>query len=265
MNFSAGVLVIWEAQFGDFANGAQIVIDQFITSSEARWGRYCGIVMFLPHGYEGMGPDQSSARLERYLQLCAEDNIQVCIPSTPAQMFHLLRRQCLRPYRKPLIIMTPKSLLRRTLSTSSLEELTDRGFQPVIDEIGRVDSNAVEKLIFCSGKVYFDLLEARNEQLKRIAIVRIEQLYPFPTNEIKTILDRYPNVKEIAWAQEEPKNQGAWDYMRSERHLSGLISPHSLSYAGREYSASPATGYRELHLAEQKALIEGALTIASST
>lgn len=257
-------LVVWEAQFGDFANNAQVVIDQFISTSEVKWGRYCGLVLFLPHGYEGQGPDQSSARLERYLQLCAEENIQVCIPSTPAQMFHLLRRQMLRGYRKPLVVMTPKSLLRNPLSTSSVKELTDRKFQVVIDEVDPIDSNVVEKLIFCSGKVYFDLLEARrNQQLKLIAVARIEQLYPFPAEEVEAILRRYPKITEVAWAQEEPKNMGAWDYMRSERCIAGLIAPRGLMYRGREYSASPATGYKKTHLAEQQVLIEEALTVAS--
>ena len=256
-------LVVWEAPFGDFANNAQVVIDEFISTSEVKWGRYCGLVLFLPHGYEGQGPNQSSARLERYLQLCAQENIQVCIPSTPAQIFHLLRRQVLRRYRKPLVVMTPKS--RNPLSTSSVKELTDRKFQVVIDEVDPIDSNVVEKLIFCSGKVYFDLLEARrNKQLKLIAVARIEQLYPFPAEEVKAILRRYPKIIEVAWAQEEPKNMGAWDYMRSERCIAGLIAPRGLMYRGREYSASPATGYKKTHLAEQKVLIEEALTVASS-
>jgi 2-oxoglutarate dehydrogenase E1 component len=254
-------LVIWEAQFGDFANGAQVVVDQFLSSSESKWGRFCGLVMMLPHGYDGQGPEHSSARLERFLQLCAEDNMQVCMPSTPAQMFHLLRRQMLRPYRKPLIIMSPKSLLRNRLSTSSREDIADGSFQIVIDEVDPVIPDEVTRLVMCSGKVYYDILEKRREkELRHVAIARVEQLYPFPEKEIVTLLKRYPRANEICWAQEEPRNQGMWFHMLSRRHLAGCVQKrHKLVYAGRTYSASPAAGYLNVHLEEQRALVETAL------
>ena len=204
-------LVIWEAQFGDFANGAQVVIDQFITSGETKWGRLSGLVMLLPHGYEGQGPEHSSARLERYLQLCAEQNIQVCVPSNPAQIFHLLRRQLLRAYRKPLITLTPKSLLRHKLAVSTLEELSTGRFHPMIGEPDALDPSEVTRVILCAGKVYYDLLETRRrENIRHVAIVRIEQLYPFPSEDLAKELAVYPNLKELIWCQEEPKNQGAW-------------------------------------------------------
>jgi 2-oxoglutarate dehydrogenase E1 component len=256
-------LVMWEAQFGDFANGAQVVIDQFISSSEAKWGRYCGLVVFLPHGYDGQGPEHSSARLERYLQLCAHENMQVCVPSTPAQMFHMLRRQLLRPYRKPLIVMSPKSLLRHKLSTSPLEELVEGGFKLVIGEIDNLDKNDVTRLLMCSGKIYFDLLEARRKnEIGNIAIARIEQLFPFPRDEVKAIIDSYPNLKEVVWVQEEPKNQGGWYYMQSRGTMIGCLGEkHAFGYAGPFYSASPAVGYMSLHLAQQKQLVEDALQL----
>jgi len=188
-----------------------VVLDQFISSGEAKWGRLSGLTMFLPHGYEGQGPEHSSARLERYLQLCAQHNMQVCYPSTPAQMFHMIRRQMLRPYRKPLIVMTPKSLLRHKLSTSSLEDLHSGGFQTVIPEIDKLTNKNVKRVVFCTGKVYFDLLEQRREdKIKDIAICRVEQLYPFPRDSVVKELKRYPNADEVVWCQEEPKNQGAW-------------------------------------------------------
>jgi 2-oxoglutarate dehydrogenase E1 component len=254
-------LVIWEAQFGDFVNGAQVVVDQFLSSSESKWGRFCGLVMMLPHGYDGQGPEHSSARLERYLQLCAEDNMQVCMPSTPAQMFHLLRRQMLRPYRKPLIIMSPKSLLRNRLSTSSREDLSERGFQITIDEIDPIDPAEVTRLVLCSGKVFYDILEKRREnELRHVAIARVEQLYPFPEEEIVALLKRYPKANDICWAQEEPRNQGMWFHMLSRRHLAGCVQKrHKLVYAGRDYSASPAAGYLNIHLEEQRSLVETAL------
>ncbi len=254
-------LVIWEAQYGDFANGAQVIIDQFISSSEAKWRRLSGIVLFLPHGYDGQGPEHSSARLERYLQLCAEDNLQVCVPSTPAQMFHMLRRQILRPYRKPLIVMSPKSLLRHKLSTSPLTDVAEDGWRNVIDEVEDIDARRVRRLLLCSGKVYFDLLEARREHdLRDTAIVRIEQQYPFPLDEVAEVLERYPNARNVVWVQEEPRNQGAWYYMQSRRHLKACLSPrHSLEYAGRPYSASPAVGYLHVHLAQQKRFVSDAL------
>jgi 2-oxoglutarate dehydrogenase E1 component len=252
-------LTIWEGQFGDFSNGAQIVIDQFISSGEAKWGRVSGITLFLPHGYEGQGPEHSSARLERFLQLCAEFNMQVCVPSTPAQMFHLLRRQMLRPLRKPLVIMTPKSLLRHPLSVSRLEELSGSGFQTVIDEIDDIRPSAVTRIVFCSGKVYFDLLKSRREsKAESVAIVRVEQLYPFPSEEYEAIVQKYSNAREIVWCQEEPQNQGSW-YQIRHRLQSKLGEHHELLYAGRAGAAAPATGIAALHEEQQKNLVTAAL------
>ncbi len=256
-------LVIWEAQFGDFANGAQVVFDQFIASSEEKWGRYCGLVMLLPHGYDGQGPEHSSARLERYLQLCAEDNMQVCYPTTPAQMFHMLRRQQVRPYRKPLVVMSPKSLLRHRLSVSPLEEIIHGQFQAVIDEVDHLDKSKVTRILACSGKVYFDLLEARREHdIDNVAIIRLEQLYPFPKDEMQATLAQYPNASELVWVQEEPRNQGAWSMLLSARHLRGCIGEHKeLTCVARPYSASPAVGYASLHLEQQQAIIDEALSL----
>lgn len=256
-------LVVWEAQFGDFANGAQVVFDQFISSCEAKWERFCGLTVFLPHSYDGQGPEHSSARLERYLQLCAEKNMQVCFPSTPAQMFHMLRRQVIRPYRKPLIVMSPKSLLRRKLSASPVDDLINGHFHTVIDEQDEMDKEEITRLLICSGKVYFDLYEQRRESnLTNIAIGRIEQLYPFPREEVKAMIDSYPNLKEVVWVQEEPKNQGSWYYMQSRGTMIGCLSDqHTFGYAGRFYSASPATGLMPIHNAQQKELISDALQI----
>jgi len=253
-------LVIWEAQFGDFANGAQVVMDQFISSGEAKWGRLSGLVMMLPHGYEGQGPEHSSARVERYLQLCAQHNMQVIYPSTPAQMFHMLRRQMLRPYRKPLVVMTPKSLLRHKLSTSSLEDLCDGQFQTVIPEIDKLTNKNVKRVVFCTGKVYFDLLEKRREQdIKDIAICRVEQLYPFPREHVLNEIKRYAAASEVVWCQEEPKNQGAWYQIM--HHLKVCISDHhKLLYAGRDASASPAAGYLAVHREQQETLVNAALS-----
>ncbi|MEM7280517.1 MAG: 2-oxoglutarate dehydrogenase E1 component [Pseudomonadota bacterium] len=257
-------LVIWEAQFGDFANGAQVVIDQFISSGETKWGRYCGLVMYLPHGYEGQGPEHSSARLERYLQLCAEKNMQVCVPSTPAQMFHMVRRQMLWDFRKPLIVMTPKSLLRHKLATSSLEELAEGGFNTVIDEIDDLAASQVDRIVFCSGKVYYDLLEARRgASLENVAIVRIEQLYPFPKEKYTAAIQHYPNAKQIVWCQEEHMNQGAW-YQIRYRLQDSLEDHHVLSYAGRDHAASPAVGYYQVHVEQQHALVSAALGLTSN-
>ncbi|MEO6184899.1 MAG: 2-oxoglutarate dehydrogenase E1 component, partial [Steroidobacteraceae bacterium] len=256
-------LVIWEAQFGDFVNGAQVVIDQFISSGESKWGRLCGLVMFLPHGYEGQGPEHSSARLERFLQLCAENNMQVVVPSTPAQMFHMLRRQMLRALRKPLIVMTPKSLLRHELSVSSLDDLTKGGFATVIDEVDDIMPAQVQRVVFCSGKVYFDLLKARRAaSMREVALVRIEQLYPFPTQAYEAVLRRYPQLREVVWCQEEPQNQGAWYSIR--HRLEGPLQKdkHMLLYAGRQHAAAPATGISKIHEAEQRALVDAALTAA---
>lgn len=251
--------VIWEAQFGDFANGAQVVIDQFISSGEQKWGRLCGLTMLLPHGYEGMGPEHSSARLERYLQLCAEHNMQVCVPSTPAQIFHLLRRQMLRPFRKPLIVMTPKSLLRHKAAVSSLADLTDGKFYTVIPEVETAEPNKVTRVVFCSGKVYYDLAdERRNQQLTQVALIRIEQLYPFDDQAVLEILKTYPKAKELVWCQEEPMNQGAW-YQIQHRLVACVGKGQTLHYAGRKASASPAVGYASLHTEQQLALVKQAL------
>ena len=252
-------LVIWEAQYGDFANGAQVIIDQFISSGEAKWERFCGLVLFLPHGYEGAGPEHSSARLERFLQLCAEANMQVCVPSTPAQMFHMLRRQMLQPFRKPLIVMTPKSLLRHDMSVSALEDLTQGSFSRVLDEKDDLAALQIRRLVFCSGKVYFDLLKARRKDaIRDVALVRIEQLYPFPSDEYEAVLNRYPNVRDVVWCQEEPQNQGAW-YQIRHRLQELLGGRKQVLYAGRAPAAAPATGISKIHEAEQLALIDAAL------
>ncbi len=256
-------LVIWEAQFGDFANNAQVVIDQFISSCEAKWGRQCGLVLMLPHGYDGQGPEHSSARLERYLQLAAEENFQVCVPSTPAQMFHMLRRQIHRPYRRPLVIMSPKSLLRHPLSISTIEDITERGFQTTLGEIDPIDPARVERVLFCSGKVYFDLLETRRKHdIDDIAILRIEQQYPFPKDEVETLLDDYPNAREVVWVQEEPRNQGSWVYLLARNHLYGCLRPEQkLLLVARPYSASPAVGYLSVHLRQHASLMQEALLL----
>ncbi|MDP9013535.1 MAG: 2-oxoglutarate dehydrogenase E1 component [Pseudomonadota bacterium] len=252
-------LTIWEGQFGDFSNGAQVIIDQFISSGEAKWGRLSGLTLFLPHGYEGQGPEHSSARLERFLQLCAEYNIQVCVPSTPAQMFHMLRRQMVRALRKPLIIMTPKSLLRHPLSVSRLEELASGGFRNVIDEVDDIKPSAVTRVVLCSGKVYFDLLKSRREsKVDTVAIVRLEQLYPFPSDEYEAIIRKYSNAREIIWCQEEPQNQGGWYQIRHRLQLP-LSVKHELLYAGRAGAAAPATGIAALHEQQQKNLVTAAL------
>ena len=251
-------LVIWEAQFGDFVNGAQVVIDQFISSGEQKWGRVCGLVMLLPHGYEGQGPEHSSARLERFMQLCAEYNIQVCVPSNAAQIFHLLRRQMLRPFRKPLIVMTPKSLLRHKDAASPLKDFAEGTFQTVIGEVENVDPAKVRRIVVCSGKVYYDLAAARRErQLLDVAILRLEQLYPFPHQRFEELLGRYPAAKELVWCQEEPGNQGAWHRVQHYlmRHMR---QDQILSYALRPSSSSPAVGYSALHVEQQKALVAAA-------
>ncbi|MFC6439864.1 2-oxoglutarate dehydrogenase E1 component [Bowmanella sp. JS7-9] len=256
-----GALTIWEAQFGDFANGAQVVIDQFLSSGEVKWGRLCGLTMLLPHGYEGQGPEHSSARLERFLQLCADHNMQVCIPSTPAQVFNMIRRQMVRPMRRPLIVMSPKSLLRHTLAVSSLEELAEGKFHNAIGEVDALDPKQVKRVVMCSGKVYYDLLEQRrkNEQTD-VAIIRIEQLYPFPHDDIQDVLKDYQHVKDWVWCQEEPQNQGAW-YCMQHNFWASIPETGKLTYAGRAASASPAVGYISVHNAQQKALVEDALTV----
>jgi len=258
-------LVIWEAQFGDFANGAQVVIDQFITSGEHKWGRLCGLTLLLPHGYEGQGPEHSSARLERFLQLAAEHNIQVCVPTTPAQVYHMLRRQVKRPLRKPLICMSPKSLLRHKEAISTLDELADGHFQTVIPEIDEsIDPKNVRRVIMCSGKVYYDLLEKRrNDEITDVAIVRIEQLYPFPEDDLGEVFAQYKKLDAIVWCQEEPMNQGTW--YCSQHHMRAVINKtHSkvyLHYSGRPGSASPAAGYGHVHAEEQSKLVNDAFTI----
>ncbi len=256
-------MVIWEAQFGDFANGAQVVIDQFITSGEHKWGRLCGLTMLLPHGYEGQGPEHSSARLERFMQLAAEHNIQICIPTTPAQVFHMLRRQAIRPMRRPLIVMSPKWILRHKLATSSLEDLAEGHFHNALaDE--QADPRKVKRVVLCSGKVYYHLLEARMEsEQEDVALIRLEQLYPFPEKELTEILAPYQNLKDVIWCQEEPMNQGAW--YSSQHHMRRVIHQHdsslNLDYAGREASAAPACGYMSAHLEEQNRFIKDALTV----
>lgn len=256
-------LVIWEAQFGDFANGAQVVIDQFITSGEHKWGRLCGLTMLLPHGYEGQGPEHSSARLERFMQLCAEHNIQVCIPTTPAQVFHMLRRQAIRPMRRPLVVMSPKWILRHKLATSTLEELANGHFHNVLADT-TVNPKKVKRVVLCSGKVYYHLLEARMERGQEdVALVRLEQLYPFPEEELVAALKPYGKLTDFVWCQEEPMNQGAW--YSSQHHMRRVIaniSPKAyLNFAGREASAAPAAGYMSTHLEEQNRFIDEALTI----
>jgi 2-oxoglutarate dehydrogenase E1 component len=254
-------LVIWEGQFGDFVNAAQVVIDQFISSGEAKWGRLCGLTLFLPHGQEGQGPEHSSARLERFLQLCAELNMQVCVPSTPSQMFHMLRRQMLRDLRKPLVAMTPKSLLRHRLASSPVAELWQGRFRTVIPEIDPVEAAGVGRVVACSGKVFYDLLEARRQNgLSSVAILRIEQLYPFPAREFSAALAAYPAAREIVWCQEEPQNQGAW-YQIRHRLQEPLGKGQELYYAGRPPAAAPAPGIFQLHVHQQQALVNAALGI----
>ncbi|MEM6582101.1 MAG: 2-oxoglutarate dehydrogenase E1 component [Pseudomonadota bacterium] len=261
-------LVIWEAQFGDFANGAQVVIDQFITSGEHKWQRLSGLTMLLPHGYEGQGPEHSSARLERFMQLCAEHNIQICIPTTPAQVFHMLRRQAIRPLRKPLIVMSPKSLLRHKEAVSTIDELAEGKFYNVLDETDELDKAAVKRVILCSGKVFYDLRAARRErEITDIAILRLEQLYPFPEDELQAVLSKYTGIEDAVWCQEEPMNQGAW--YSSQHHIRRMIYQHKkdvyLRYVGRDSSAAPAAGYTALHVAQQEAFINTALAETSDS
>ncbi|MEH6583026.1 MAG: 2-oxoglutarate dehydrogenase E1 component [Halioglobus sp.] len=255
-------MVIWEAQFGDFANGAQVVIDQFITSGEHKWSRLCGLTMLLPHGYEGQGPEHSSARLERFMQLCAEHNIQICVPTTPAQVYHMLRRQGVRPLRKPLIVMSPKSLLRHKEAISTIEDLAEGHFHNVMDETDDLDKSRVSKIVLCSGKVYYDLRAVRRERgIDDIAILRMEQLYPFPEAELLHTLSQYSNVQDAVWCQEEPMNQGAW--YSSQHHMRRVFHSHKadiyLGYVGRDASAAPAAGYMALHLEQQEKFINEAL------
>ncbi len=257
-------LTIWEAQYGDFANVAQVVIDQFIVSGEAKWGRLCGLTMLLPHGYEGQGPEHSSARLERFLQLCVGHNIQVCNPTTPAQMFHMLRRQMIRPLRRPLIVMAPKSLLRHKLATSSMEELADGRFHPVLGDVDVQDSTSITRVVLCCGRVYYDLLERkRAENLPHVALVRVEQLYPFPWQLLHEELARYPKAREFVWCQEEPQNQGAWFGMRHK--FEELIGERNkLIYTGRAALSAPAVGYASIHARQQTQLVAKALGLEPS-
>lgn len=251
-------LVIWEAQFGDFANGAQVVIDQFIASGEVKWGRVNGLTLMLPHGYEGQGPEHSSARLERFMQLAADTNMQIVQPTTASQIFHILRRQMVRNLRKPLIIMTPKSLLRNKDAASPLSEFTKGGFQTVIPEVKDLMADKVKRLIACSGKVYYDLIKKREEKgADDVAIVRVEQLYPFPHKAFSTEVKKYPNVTELVWTQDEPQNQGAWFFVQHYIH-ENMADGQKLGYSGRAASASPAVGYSHLHQEQQKALVDGA-------
>ena len=257
-------LVIWEAQFGDFANGAQVVIDQFISSGEHKWMRLCGLTMLLPHGYEGQGPEHSSARLERYLQLCAEHNMQVCVPTTPAQVFHMLRRQAVRPLRKPLIVMSPKSLLRHKSAKSTLDELANGHFQTVICDEAKKGVNHIRRVIMCSGKVYYDLVDyQKHNDVDDAVIVRIEELYPFPEANLGDVFAKHPNVETVVWCQEEPLNQGAW--FSSQHHMRHVLHQTNASlylhYAGRDASAAPAAGYMSVHIEEQKKLVSDAFNL----
>ncbi|MCG5262813.1 2-oxoglutarate dehydrogenase E1 component [Cupriavidus gilardii] len=253
-------LVIWEAQFGDFVNGAQVVIDQFISSGEVKWGRASGLTLMLPHGYEGQGPEHSSARIERFLQLCADHNMQVCQPTTPAQIFHLLRRQMIRLFRKPLVIMTPKSLLRNKDAVSPLSDLAKGHFETVIGEHEELNASKVKRVIMCSGKVYYDLVATRKERgASDVAIIRLEQLYPFPHKAVAAELKKYPNATEIVWCQDEPQNQGAWFFVQ-HYIMENMTEGQKLGYAGRPASASPAVGYYAKHNEQQKALLDAAFS-----
>jgi 2-oxoglutarate dehydrogenase E1 component len=251
-------LDIWEAQFGDFVNGAQAIVDQFIASGESKWQRMSGLTLFLPHGYEGQGPDHSSARLERFLQLCAEGNLQVANPTTPTQLFHAVRRQMHRRFRKPLVVMSPKSLLRHPRAVSPLSAFADGGFALVLDDTA-VEPAPVERVLLCSGKIFYALDAAREKASRRdVAIVRVEQLYPFPGSDLTVSLGRFPRARDIVWVQEEPANQGAWAFMRPR--LQALLEGRTgLRYAGRDEAASPATGSYATHQREEEALVAAAL------
>jgi len=252
-------LDIWEAQFGDFGNGAQVIIDQYIAASEDKWQQRSRLTLLLPHGYEGQGPEHSSARLERYLQLCAENNLQVCYPTTPAQYFHLLRRQVKQQIMRPLVVMTPKSLLRLPAATSEVSELTSGGFRPVIGESELSDNSKVTRVVACSGKVFYDLSAGRKKAgVDHVALVRLEQFYPFPDKAVRKILASYPNMKELVWAQEEPKNMGGWTFVEP-RLIAMLPRGEMPRYIGRAASASPATGSYTTHELEQKQIVDEAL------
>jgi 2-oxoglutarate dehydrogenase E1 component len=251
-------LVIWEAQFGDFANGAQVVIDQFIASGEVKWGRVNGITLMLPHGYEGQGPEHSSARVERFMQLAADTNMQIVQPTTASQIFHVLRRQMVRNLRKPLIIFTPKSLLRHKDATSPVSEFTKGGFQTIIPESKDIKADKVKRVVVCSGKVYYDLSKKREDNgHEDTALLRLEQLYPFPHKVFAAELKKYPNASEVLWCQDEPQNQGAWFFVQHYL-FENMATGQKLGYSGRAASASPAVGYSHLHQDQQKALVDGA-------
>ena len=256
---SPDTLVIWEGQFGDFVNGAQVVIDQFISSGEVKWGRQSGLTLFLPHGHEGQGPEHSSARPERFLQLCADTNMQLVQPTTGAQIFHLLRRQMIRPFRKPLIVFTPKSLLRNKDAASPLEQFTKGRFQTVIGETAPgIDARKVKRILICSGKVYYDLVSQRRERGRDdVAVLRLEQVYPFPHKAFGAEVKKYPNANEVVWVQDEPQNQGFW-FQIQQNFREHLEEGMRLGYAGRPASASPASGYLEQHHMRQKELLEAA-------
>ncbi len=255
-------LVMWEAQFGDFANGAQIIIDQFLVAAEDKWEQTCGLTMLLPHGFEGQGPEHSSARIERFLLLAAEDNIQVCNATTAAQYFHLLRRQMHRAVRKPLVVFTPKSLLRASSARSPVAELTMGSFHEVIDDDGVTDPGAIRRVVFANGKVAYDAMAVRDDRFAPVAIVRVEQLYPWPAAQIATALARYPNAREIVWLQEEPENMGSWNFVKGrlyERHG----DTHEITRISRAESGSPATGSAAIHKQEQQDLLTRAMAVGS--
>jgi len=255
------MLVMWEAQFGDFSNGAQVIIDQFISSAESKWQTPSSLVMLLPHGYEGMGPEHSSARLERFLQLCAEKNMQVGNFTTPAQYFHALRRQKRRGFRKPLILMTPKSLLSRAEAVSKVEDFVDGScFQEILpDDKVFANPEKVDRIVFCSGKVYYDIVQHRNEAgIEDTAVLRVEQLYPFHDEMIKALVSHFPNAAKMVWCQEEPQNMGAWSFI-APRLMQTLDK--NIRYSGRRAASSPATGSKAVHKREQKKLVEGAFNV----
>jgi 2-oxoglutarate dehydrogenase E1 component len=254
-------LVVWEAQFGDFVNGAQPIIDQFIAAAESKWSLMNGLVMLLPHGFEGQGPEHSNAYIERFLSLCAEENLQVCVPTRPAQYFHLLRRQIHRPFRKPLVAIMPKSLLRFPPSWSTLSEFTDAGLQLLLDDPNQPERDGVKRVLFCSGKVFYSLDQARQKaNLKDVALVRIEQLYPFPKKEVQGVLAKYRKAREICWVQEEPRNRGAWSFVEG-RLRDVLPDPAVLTYHGRDEAASPATGSFKMHEIEEQEILSHALDL----
>ncbi|MCA1784722.1 MAG: 2-oxoglutarate dehydrogenase E1 component, partial [Desulfobacteraceae bacterium] len=254
---SPGVLTLWEAQFGDFVNNAQAVVDLYIAAGEAKWRRQCGLVLLLPHGYEGLGPEHSSARPERFLQLCANDNIQVCNPTTPAQYFHLLRRQMVRSFRKPLVILTPKSLLRHPMAVSEIKDLTSGGFSEVLDDPEKVENP--ERVVFCSGKIFYELVQKRSESAReKIAILRMEQFYPFPEQSLKQVISRYKDTRQWYWVQEEPANMGGAEFIRPR--LEKLVDDR-VHCVTRPAQASPATGFSGIYKQEQAAVIKKTLTL----